>query len=133
MIAVRSVISTANCAPFCNSNPDARTSMALSCKAEIPKTFMSLNFTLVVTVAFASRHTLASVFSVGSALTRLIVVEKRQPVHWREEDGANTSTQHSSCARASDPRRWNQPATSCDTLVGQHRYHGGVQTSSSEA
>ena len=63
-------VSTASCAPFCNGNPDARTSMALASKTEIPSTFMSLNFTLVLTMAFASRHTLASVFSVGTALAR---------------------------------------------------------------
>ena len=70
VIALRSVMSTASCAPFCNGNLDARTSMALASKTEIPSTFMFLNFTLVLTMAFASWHTLASIFSVGSALAR---------------------------------------------------------------
>ena len=67
--ALRTVMSTANWAPWFISNPEANTSVARSSVAGTLM-FMSRNLAFSLTVAPASRHTRASVRSVGSARER---------------------------------------------------------------
>ena len=62
-------MSTASCAPWWMGSPDANTSIACSSSART-STFMSLNLEFKRTNAPASRHTLARVLSVGTALVR---------------------------------------------------------------
>ena len=67
--ALRTAMSTASCAPWFNSRPEASTSIARSSVAGTSM-FMSRSFAFNLTVAPASRHTRARVRSVGSALER---------------------------------------------------------------
>ena len=67
--ALRTVVSTASCAPWFNSIPKADTSIARSSVAGTLM-FMSFNLAFRLTVAPASRHTRARVRSVGTALER---------------------------------------------------------------
>ena len=64
-VALRRVMSTTNWAPWSIGSPDARTSIALSSSTV---TFISLNLTFDRTTAPVSRHILAKVRSVGTAL-----------------------------------------------------------------
>ena len=67
--AQRSVMSTANWAPWNSGRPDATTSMHTSSSA-LTAIFMSRSFTLVRTMAPALRHTRAKVLSGATALVR---------------------------------------------------------------